>query len=67
MSQFLEVIEWFDDTGEVMAHRIPGEGLVTTPCVSCSPFCSSTPLWEHGACLTRVPYPTIFETSSFPA
>ncbi len=26
MSQFLEVIEWFDDTGEVMVNRIPEEG-----------------------------------------
>jgi membrane protease subunit (stomatin/prohibitin family) len=26
MSQFLEVIEWFDDSGEVMVNRIPEEG-----------------------------------------
>lgn len=26
MSQFLEVIEWFDETGEVMVHRIPEQG-----------------------------------------
>lgn len=26
MSQFLEVIEWFDNTGNVMAQRIPPEG-----------------------------------------
>ena len=23
---FMEVIEWFDDTGKEIAHRIPGEG-----------------------------------------
>ncbi len=26
MSQFLEVLEWFDDTGVEMVHRIPQEG-----------------------------------------
>ena len=26
MSQFMEVIEWFDDTGQTMVHRIPEEG-----------------------------------------
>jgi len=26
MSQFLEVIEWFDDTGQEMVHRIPESG-----------------------------------------
>ncbi len=26
MSIFLEVIEWFDDSGNVMVHRIPEEG-----------------------------------------
>jgi membrane protease subunit (stomatin/prohibitin family) len=26
MSQFLEVIEWFDETGEIMVHRIPEQG-----------------------------------------
>jgi membrane protease subunit (stomatin/prohibitin family) len=26
MSQFLEVIEWFDESGDVMVHRIPGGG-----------------------------------------
>jgi membrane protease subunit (stomatin/prohibitin family) len=26
MSQFLEVIEWFDQTGEEMVHRIPEQG-----------------------------------------
>jgi membrane protease subunit (stomatin/prohibitin family) len=26
MSQFLEVIEWFDESGEVMVHRIPEQG-----------------------------------------
>jgi membrane protease subunit (stomatin/prohibitin family) len=26
MSQFMEVIEWFDETGEVMVHRIPEQG-----------------------------------------
>jgi len=26
MAVFLEIIEWFDETGEVMVHRIPEEG-----------------------------------------
>lgn len=26
MSQFLEVIEWFDESGEVMVHRLPEKG-----------------------------------------
>jgi membrane protease subunit (stomatin/prohibitin family) len=26
MSQFLEVIEWFDETGLEMVHRIPESG-----------------------------------------
>lgn len=26
MSQFMEVIEWFDDAGDVMVHRMPEEG-----------------------------------------
>ncbi|MBW2072255.1 MAG: SPFH domain-containing protein, partial [Deltaproteobacteria bacterium] len=26
MSIFLEVIEWFDESGETMMHRIPEEG-----------------------------------------
>lgn len=26
MSQFLEIIEWFDDTGTEMVHRVPREG-----------------------------------------
>ncbi len=26
MSQFLEVIEWFDETGTEMVHRIPETG-----------------------------------------
>ena len=26
MSQFMEVLEWFDETGEEIVHRIPPEG-----------------------------------------
>jgi len=26
MSQFMEVIEWFDNTGQEIVHRIPEEG-----------------------------------------
>jgi hypothetical protein len=26
MSQFMEVIEWFDATGEQVVHRVPQEG-----------------------------------------
>ena len=26
MSEFLEILEWFDETGQGMAHRLPQEG-----------------------------------------
>ena len=26
MSQFMEVLEWFDETGEEIVHRLPPEG-----------------------------------------
>ena len=26
MGIFLEILEWFDETGEEMAHRLPAEG-----------------------------------------
>ena len=32
LSQFLEVIEWFDSTGEEIVHRIPEDGSGKTKC-----------------------------------